>query len=84
MTTFATKADAEKFLVNQGFAQTNSGAYYQADTYYLSHGEYSQPEYTPRRYKDGWGIHGVYFYYSGTFGAPKDGRITDKFFFENA
>lgn len=44
-------------------------------TYYLSHGEYNRPHYYPRRYKDGWSLHGEFYFYSGTFGAPKDGRI---------
>lgn len=45
-------------------------------TYYLSHGEYSPPIYTPRRYKDGWGVHVEYYYYPGTYAAPEDGRVS--------
>ena len=81
MTTFATKAAASKFLARNGFAQDSEGAYYPTGTYYLAHGEYSTPEFIPRRYKDGWGIHGVYFYHSGTFNTPQDGRVGDQFFY---
>lgn len=41
----------------------------------LSHGEYSEPELHPRRYKDGWGIHRQLYYYPGTLNRPWSGRI---------
>jgi len=51
------------------------GVFRRTGTYYLNHGEYSRPEYSVRRYKDGWGVHVKYFYYPGTLYVPKDGRL---------
>jgi len=66
MLTFATKEAAQNHLDEH---LTPSSFYI------LAHGEYSTPEYTPRRYKDGWGVHCTYSYYAGSFYAPRDGRI---------
>lgn len=74
---FATKAEVIKFLEAQKELTSNNAGtkFFPAGTYYLNHGEYSQPDYEPRRYKDGWSIHVTYFYYAGTFHAPCDGRV---------
>ena len=72
---FATKKEAVEFLRGMDtLAEMSNGNFYPAGTYYLSHGEYSQPEYKVVRYKDGWGIKKIHFYYPNTFNAPKDGR----------
>ena len=69
---FKTKKEALDFL---------KSVFYPKGTYYLAHGEYSKPDYQPRRYKDGWGIHVKYYFYSGTCYAPKDGRIDAETFY---
>lgn len=72
---FATKKEAVKFLKSiDNLIEMSNGNFYLAGTYYLSHGEHSQPEYKVVRYKDGWGIKKIHFYYPNTFNAPKDGR----------
>lgn len=76
MVTFSKKSDVIDYLSNAcGMSSTSGGAFFEPGTYYLNHGEYSQPDYEPRRYKDGWGIHANYYYHPGTFGAPADGRV---------
>jgi len=78
---FATKKELiEWFNSNENYSATSNGNYYPTGTYYLSHGEYSQPEFKPTRYKDGWSVKGIYFYHSNTFNAPKDGRVNDDFY----
>lgn len=80
---FDSKKSAIDFLSSvEGLSQSNNGQYFfTSGTYYLSHGEYSQPDYAPRRYKDGWGIHVTYYYYAGTCCAPRDGRVDPETFF---
>lgn len=51
-------------------------------TYFLDHGEYASPNFYPRRYKDGWSLHACWFFYDGTFNAPKDGRVSDELLHE--
>jgi len=87
--TFDTKKSAIKYLSSvKGLSKSNNAKYfYPTGTYHLSHGEYSQPDYEPRRYRDGWGIHVTYYYLSGTSYAPQDGRIDsdtfyNRFFYE--
>lgn len=82
MLTFETKKDVLAFLASIPYLSPMSDgvSFYPNGTYYLSHGEYSQPEYKPRKYKDGWGIHGTCFYFSGTFFAPRDGRVDEERF----
>jgi hypothetical protein len=79
MLTFKTKAEAVEFLNNHPDLLSNhaGNSWFESGTYYLSHGEYSQPDYVPRRYKDGWCIKKIHYYYSNTFGAPCDGRIEE-------
>lgn len=72
---FATKRDAVEFLTMQKYlTQMNNGNFYQVGTYYLAHGEYSQPEFKAVRYKDGWGIKKIHYFYVNTLYAPQDGR----------
>ncbi len=76
MKSFNTKADVLDYLANDcGMDCTSTGNYFDRGEYVLNHGEYSQPDYVPRRYKDGWGIHANYYYYQGTYHAPRDGRV---------
>ena len=57
-----------------------NGNFYQRGTYYLCHGEYAMPEFSLRRYKDGWSLHAIYHYYSGAFDALNNGRVASTFF----
>lgn len=77
---FATKQQLIDWLKSSGYKQTSTGDWFPSGTYYLSHGEYSQPDYTPRRYKDGWSLHAIYYYHPRTFNAPLDGRVDDRMF----
>ena len=81
--TFATKKELIKWLKANNYAQLSCGNWYQVGTYYCAHGEYSQPEYSPRRYRDGWSLHAYYHYYHGTFGAKANGRVADEYTFYN-
>jgi len=80
---FKTKKEALDFLksVQRLESSLDETFFYPKGTYYLAHGEYSKPDYQPRRYKDGWGIHVKYYFYSGTCYAPKDGRIDSETFY---
>ena len=72
---FATKRAAVEFLRSQKYlTEMENGNFYQHGTYYLAHGEYSQPDFVATRYKDGWGIKKIHYFYANTFYAPKDGR----------
>ena len=72
---FNTKKEAVEFMRGMGnLVEMGNGNFYPAGTYYLAHGEHSQPEFKVVRYKDGWGIKKIHFFYPGTFFAPKDGR----------
>ena len=78
MKTYKTKSDVIAYLValeKTGFLFSHSNGWSQAGTYYLNHGEYGQPDYRPTRYKDGWGVAKVHFYYAGTFNAPDRHRV---------
>ncbi|WAR45494.1 hypothetical protein [Methylomonas rapida] len=81
---FATKKQAVDFLNSIEWLDTHSDdkKWSSTGTYYTSHGEYSRPDYQPRRYADGWAIHVTYFYYPGTFNTPSDGRMDDESFAE--
>ena len=80
--TFETKAAVIAFLIEiSRLDQAKDGKTFSpAGTYYLKHGEYSSPDYSPRRYKDGWGIHVDWHFYSGTFYAPQSGRVDPEYF----
>lgn len=72
---FATKREAVEFLHSQKYlTQMDNGDFYPHGTYYLAHGEYSQPDYKAIRYKDGWGIKKIHYFYANTLYAPQDGR----------
>lgn len=72
---FATKKEAVDFLKSiDNLTEMGNGNFTHSGTYYLRHGEYEAAEYKPVRYKDGWGIKKLHFYYPGTFNRPIDGR----------
>ncbi len=77
---FATKKDLVEWLEKNDYAQLRDGDWYPTGTYYLSYGEYSQPEFSIRRYKDGWSLHGHYHFYPGTLHAAKQGRVSEEWF----
>lgn len=45
-------------------------------TYYLNHGEYARPTFSVVKYRDGYAVKVSYFYYRGTFYAPKNHLLT--------
>jgi len=63
-----TKQDAQEFIDKHCAPRV-------AGIYYLRHGEYSAPEFKPRKYKRGWGVHAEYSFYAGTIGAPTSGAL---------
>lgn len=70
---FKTKSQVVDYLnslVDGGMLFRHSDGWSTVGTYYLSHGEYSQPDYRPSRYKDGWGISIERYYYPGTINVP--------------
>ena len=72
---FATKREAVEFLRSLKYlTEMENGAFYPHGTYYLAHGEYSQPEFKAVRYKDGWGVKKIHYFYATTLHAPRDGR----------
>ena len=72
---FANKREAVEFLRSLKYlTEMENGAFYLQGTYYLAHGEYSQPEFRATRYKDGWGIKKIHYFYANTLHAPHDGR----------
>ena len=81
---FETKKQALDFLESIDWltSHSNGKKYSSNRTYYLNHGEYAKPAYYPVKYKDGWAIKADYFYYGGTVGARKDGRMDDETFTE--
>ena len=72
---FATKRESVEFLRSQKYlTEMDNVAFYPHGKYYLTHGEYSQPDFVATRYKDGWGIKKIHYFYANTFYAPSDGR----------
>lgn len=76
---FKTKKEAAEFLHNKKLcyfegSKTQEQAWSVSGMYVCSHGEFARPEYVLRRYKDGWGVKIIYYYYCGTLFAPKDRR----------
>ena len=47
-------------------------------TYYLNHGEYARPTYSVVKYRDGYAVKVSYYYYRGTFYAPKNHLLTSE------
>ena len=74
MLVFNTKKEATEFLRQQKALYEHDGGFAPSGTYYLSHGEYSPPDFKPVKYKAGWGIKKIHYFYPGTLRAPKDGR----------
>lgn len=73
-----TKRELFVSLKNAGFQQMSKPSkWFVPGTYICHHGEYDRPTYHVRKYKDGYGVHVEYFYYPGTFHAPKDHRLSD-------
>jgi hypothetical protein len=72
---FETKRLAIEFLDSVDWLKSYGSSWSHRHMYILSYGEYSSPDYRPRRYGDGWGIHRETYYYSGTFNVPKSGRV---------
>ena len=77
MITFRTKEEVRDFLDNECGMNPHSGGrwYSRPGMYVLGHGEYDRPDYQPRKYKDGWGIHVRYYHYAGATNVPEDGRV---------
>lgn len=76
---FSTKKEAAEFLHNKKLcyyegSRTREQFWSVSGMYVYSHGEFARPEYVLRRYKDGWGIKIIYYYYCDTLFAPKDRR----------
>lgn len=46
--------------------------------YYLNNGEYARPTYSVVKYRDGYAVKVSYFYYRGTFYAPKNHLLTSE------
>lgn len=65
---FLTYALAEKIAKEKNSAISG--------TYYLNHGEYARPTYSVVKYRDGYAVNVSYFYYRGTFYAPKNHLLT--------
>jgi len=74
---FETKQAVIDFLESQDNLHSHSKGYSPNGVYCLSHGEYSKPDFKPCRYRDGWAIKVIYYYYVGTLNAPKDGRLSE-------
>ena len=72
---FTTKQEALDFLRGmRGYYELRNGVFSWYGQYILAYNEESRPDYTPCRYKDGWGIKGIYYYLPNTFYAPTNGR----------
>lgn len=75
MLSFSTKKEALEFMRNlDAYQEYRGGLFCPRGTYHLAHGEYEAPDYKPVRYKDGWGIKQINYFYPGTFYARSDGR----------
>lgn len=74
---FATKAEVINALSQDtSLEELNNGNFTPKGIYELKHGEYDRYELKATRYKDGWGIKKIHFYYPNTLNAPKDGECT--------
>lgn len=67
---FLTYALAEKIAEEKNAALSG--------VYYLNHGEYSRPTFSVVKYRDGYAVKVSYFYYRGTFYAPKNHLLTSE------
>ena len=78
---FETKDAAMDYLISCGLNQSASDNWFiQKGEYCLSHGEYSRPVFSARKYGKVWGIHREVHYYSGTLNCPSSGRIDADYF----
>lgn len=80
MKAFNTKSDVVLHLTRlaeQGLLRRHSQGWSQPGTYHLRHGEYAKPDYRPSRYRDGWGVAKVNYYYAGTLNAPPERHRVD-------
>lgn len=77
MTSFNTKREVIDYLVSdcEMIAHSEGRWFCQEGRYELRHGEYDRPDFQPRRYRDGWGVHRELYYFDGTFNAPCSGRV---------
>jgi len=66
-----------EFLTNVcGMVARQDGEWFSVSgDYRLGHGEYARPEYQPRQYSDGWGIHGQYHFLPTVMPGTRDGRV---------
>lgn len=76
---FSTKKEAAEFLHNKKLcycegSKTQEQSWSVYGMYVYSHGEFARPEYVLRRYKDGWGVKIIYYYFYNILFAPKDRR----------
>lgn len=62
-------------LAEQVAAEKNAAI---SGTYYLNHGEYARPTYSVVKYRDVYAVKVSYFYYRGTFYAPKNHLLTSE------
>jgi hypothetical protein len=74
---FRTRQEARDYLISRGLVQwsANPNVFWAPGAYICAHGEYERPDYQVVRYKDGWGVKVIHYYYRGTLNVPKDGRI---------
>jgi len=61
---FTSKPEAEAFIMNELCP----------DRYYLNHNEYAAPDFSAKKYNDGWGIRRKVYYNIGSFNCPVSGR----------
>ena len=64
-----------RILAEQVAEEKNSAI---SGTYYLNNGEYARPTYSAVKYRDGYAVKVSYFYYMGTFYAPKNHLLTSE------
>lgn len=75
---FKTEKEAVKYmstLVDLGLVDSHNNGYSISIPYYLEHGEYERPDYRVTKYKEGWGIKKVYFFYAGSLNVSEDSRV---------
>lgn len=72
---YDTKEETEQALNTVTWLSEDEGIWSFDGTYHLRNGEYARPTYTPKEYKDGWGIEAKHYFYEGTYTNCSDGRI---------
>lgn len=78
---FKTKKEAAEFMhsnsrlkYHKGIESVFEQTWSFSGQYTCSQGEYARPDFVLRRYKDGWGIKIIYYYFHSTLFPPKDRR----------